>query len=192
MSALGGATIAWPLAARGQQAEHMRHIGIIMGLAESDPIAQARVAAFTDKLRELGWVAGRNTKINILWTAGEAARAQSAAKELVELNSDVIVAHSIGPARALVHETTTIPVVFTTVSDPNAAGLVESLSARAECYRLHKYGADHGIKMARTAQADRASHHAGRSHLQSRGSTDCNSIFALDYIGSSKILCGGN
>ena len=89
---LGGAT-AWPLAARAQQTEQMRRIGVLMGVAE-DAEGQARVKALQQGLRELGWIEGRNVRIDYRWTAGDAKRVQTYAAELVGLSPDVIVAHT--------------------------------------------------------------------------------------------------
>src|SRR5437016_5652608 len=80
---LGGAAASWPLAARAQQGERMRRIGILMSLAETDPEAQARVAAFRKALQTLGWAEGRNVRIDIRWAASDAALMQRFAKELI-------------------------------------------------------------------------------------------------------------
>jgi putative ABC transport system substrate-binding protein len=123
---LGGAAAAWPLAARAQQ-ERMRRIGVLMAYAESDPEAQAQMAAFRDGLQRLGWMEGRNILIDVRWTGGEAATMQRLAKELVGLQPDVLLAVTTPAVNATLHETRTIPIVFTEVTDPVAQGLVESL-----------------------------------------------------------------
>jgi ABC-type uncharacterized transport system substrate-binding protein len=86
---IGGAAAAWPLAARAQQSERIRRIGVLMSLAESDPEAQARVAAFRKGLQAAGWPEGRNVRIDIRWAASDAALMQRFAKELVALQPDL-------------------------------------------------------------------------------------------------------
>ena len=89
---LGGAAAAWPLAARAQQGERMRRIGVLMPLAADDPEGQARIAAFLQGLQQLGWTDGRNVRIDIRWGAGDADRIRKYAAELVALAPDVILA----------------------------------------------------------------------------------------------------
>jgi putative tryptophan/tyrosine transport system substrate-binding protein len=88
---LGGAA-AWPLAARAQQGDRMRRIGVLMGMAENDPEGQARIAAFLEGLQQLGWTDGRNVRIEYRWPAGDAERIRRYAAELVALAPDVILA----------------------------------------------------------------------------------------------------
>ena len=109
----------------------MRRIGVLIGSAESDPESVPRVAAFEHGLTELGWVLGRNVLIDYRWAAGEPAHMQVLAKELVELQPDVLVASSTPVVAALGRETGTIPIVFVGVSDPIGSGFVESLPALA-------------------------------------------------------------
>jgi putative ABC transport system substrate-binding protein len=125
---LGGGTLAWPLTARAQQPDRVRRIGVLMGLAKGDAGAQRRVMAFQRRLQELGWVEGRNVRIDYRWTAGEIDQARAAAKELVGLQADVIVGHTILPALALAEATSTTPIVFTAVAEPIFYGLVASLA----------------------------------------------------------------
>ena len=127
LSVLGGAA-AWPLTAWAQQPEQMRRIGVLMGIAESDPEGQARVAAFRQGLQELKWVEGGNIKIDLRWATGDAARTKAYAAELVSLAPDVIFAQNTPVIRELVRETRTIPIVFAVVSDPIGDGFVTSLS----------------------------------------------------------------
>jgi putative ABC transport system substrate-binding protein len=87
---LGGAAAAWPLAARAEQRERMRRIGVLMGGAGNDPVDQARLAAFLDGLQQLGWIDGRNVRIDTRWPAGDADRNRTYAAQLVELAPDVI------------------------------------------------------------------------------------------------------
>ena len=121
---LGGAAAAWPLAAQAQQAE--RRIGLLMGYAESDPEAQARVAAFRVGLQKLGWVEGRNIRIDTRWAALDAEAMQQFAKELVGLQPDVILAHTTPATLAVQQETRAIPIVFVQVVDPVGSGFVAS------------------------------------------------------------------
>ncbi len=126
---LGGAAAAWPLAARAQQTERMRRIGVFMNLAAEDVEGQARLTAFLQGLQELGWIVGRNVRIDYRWGAGDAERYRKYAEELVALAPDVILAaggsSAVGP---LQRATRTVPIVFAGVIDPVGAGFVESLA----------------------------------------------------------------
>ncbi len=124
---LGGTAVAWPLAARAQQPERMRLIGVLMGYAESDSEAQAQIAAFRDGLQKLGWIEGRNTRIDTRWaTPTNAAAMQQFAVELVALQPEVILASTTPTTTALLQQTRTIPIVFATVGDPIGSGFVAS------------------------------------------------------------------
>lgn len=123
---LGSATAAWPLGARAQQPERMRRIGILMSLAESDPEAQARVAAFRKELQTLGWAEGRNVRIDTRWAASDPALIREFAKELVALQPDLILSHNTPTTASLVQQTRTIPIVFVVVSDPIGSGFIAS------------------------------------------------------------------
>ena len=124
---LGGTAVAWPLAARAQQPERMRLIGVLMGYAESDSEAQAQIAAFRDGLQKLGWIEGRNTRIDTRWaTPTNAAAMQRFAVELVALQPEVILASTTPTTTALLQQTRTIPIVFATVGDPIGSGFVAS------------------------------------------------------------------
>ena len=125
IAGLGGTAAAWSLAARAQQPS-TRRIGVLMAFAESDPQAQARVAAFQKGLGELGWFEGRNIHIDTRW-APDAERTRLLARELVALKPDVIVAHTTPAARAVQQETRAIPLVFVGVADPVGAGFAASL-----------------------------------------------------------------
>jgi putative tryptophan/tyrosine transport system substrate-binding protein len=125
---LGGGALAWPLTARAQHPDRVRRVGVLMGLAEGDAGAQRRVLAFQRRLRELGWVEGRNVRIDYRWSAGNIDQVRSAAKELAGLPADVIVGHAILPALALAQATSTTPIVFTAVGEPIFYGLVASLA----------------------------------------------------------------
>jgi putative ABC transport system substrate-binding protein len=123
---LGSAT-AWPLAVRAQQLDGVRRIGILPGLPENDPEAQARLTAFQQELRTLGWIDGRNLRIDFRWGTGDAEVLKRLAKEAVERKPDLIVASSTPIVVALAQETRTIPIVFVQVIDPVGRGYVASL-----------------------------------------------------------------
>jgi putative tryptophan/tyrosine transport system substrate-binding protein len=117
----------WPLAARAQQGERVRRIAALIGGSETDPEQRQRAAAFRQALRELGWIEGRNITIDGRYTAGEGARVQALARELIELRYEVILAATTTVVAALREGTRTIPIVFVVVSDPVGGGFVESL-----------------------------------------------------------------
>src|ERR1700680_3798690 len=128
ISLLGGTATAWPLAARAQQGERMRRIGVLMHLAVDDPEGQARLAAFLQGLQEAGWAVGRNLRIDIRWAAGDVERNSKLAGELVAQAPDVIF---VSPSQLVVplrQVTRTVPIVFAALTDPVAIGLVESLA----------------------------------------------------------------
>ena len=126
--ALLGAAAAWPPAALAQHSEGMRHISVLSSLAESDAEGQAWDAAFRKRLVELGWVDGRNIRIDYRWGAGSVDRLRLFAKELVELSPDALVTISTPATAALQAETRTIPIVFAWVSDPVGSRFVSSLA----------------------------------------------------------------
>jgi putative tryptophan/tyrosine transport system substrate-binding protein len=125
---LGGAAATWPLAARAQQGERMRRIGVLMGYAESDPEAQAWVAAFREGLQKLGWAEGRNIRIDIRWAAADEEAMQRFAQELVALQPDLILSQITPTTAALLQQTRTIPIVFAIVADPIGSGFVASFA----------------------------------------------------------------
>jgi len=125
---LGGAAAAWPLAARAQQPERMRRIGVLLFQAADEPETQVRVKAFVRRLEELGWADGRNARIDYRWAAAEADRVRRYAAELVALAPDVILASGATTVSALQLATRTVPIVFVNVVDPVGAGFVNSLS----------------------------------------------------------------
>jgi putative tryptophan/tyrosine transport system substrate-binding protein len=128
ISLLGGAA-AWPLAARAQQGERVRRIGVFMPLAADDPIGQARIAALREGLEKLGWTEGRNIRIDTRWTStGDVESMQRFAKELVALQPDLIVTQSTPITATLLQETRTIPIVFALVADPIGSGFVASFA----------------------------------------------------------------
>src|SRR5262245_44028083 len=128
ISLLGGAAAAWPLAARAQQGERMRRIGVLTPFAADDPEAQARVAAFVHGLQQLGWTDGRNLRIDIRWGAGDAERIRRNAAELVALAPDVILTVASATTGPLLRTTRALPIVFVQVAEPVGAGFVDSLA----------------------------------------------------------------
>src|SRR5262252_871554 len=125
---LGGAAATWPLAARAQQPDRMRRIGALMYLSEDDPDAPAYVAAFARGLQDLGWIEGRNIRIDYRWGGGDLDRVRRYAAELVALAPDVILVGSGSALAALQNATRTVPIVFVSVTDPVGGGYVASLS----------------------------------------------------------------
>jgi ABC-type uncharacterized transport system substrate-binding protein len=124
---LSGAA-AWPLAARAQQPDRMRLIGVLMAYAESDSTAQSWLAVFRAALAKLGWTEGSDLRIELRWSGADADRMRTFAKELVDLRPNAIFGVTTPAIGALAHETRTIPIVFAGVSDPVGAGYVESLA----------------------------------------------------------------
>jgi putative ABC transport system substrate-binding protein len=140
---LGGAAVAWPLAARAQQAERMRRIGVQMNLFSDDQEGQARIAAFQQGLQELGWSVGRNVRMDYRWGGGDADRFRKNAAELVALAPDVILAVTSTVAAELQRETRAVPIVFVSVIDPVGNGLVASLArpgGNATGFTVFEYG----------------------------------------------------
>src|SRR5262245_23906447 len=127
IAALGGAA-AWPLAARAQQPDRMRRIGVLMNVAADDPEGQARIAAFHQGLQEWGWTLGRNARIDVRWGAADADSSRRYVTELVALAPEVILVSASAAIGALQQTTSTIPIVFTVVADPVGAGFVETLA----------------------------------------------------------------
>jgi putative ABC transport system substrate-binding protein len=126
---LGGAAAAWPLAARAQQGERVRRIGVFMMGDENDPEGKRRVSVFTQALADLGWTDGRNLRIVLRWAGGDIDRIPALARELVGLQPDIIVTNGTTPgAVAVQRETRTIPIVFANLGDPVASGLVVRLN----------------------------------------------------------------
>jgi putative ABC transport system substrate-binding protein len=123
------AAAAWPLAARAQQPERMRRIGVLMGYPENDLEGPAFFAAFRERLEKLGWVEDRNIRFDTRWVAPEDAETRRRfAKELVALQPDLILSSVTPTTAALLEQTHTIPIVFATVSDPIGSGFVASLA----------------------------------------------------------------
>jgi putative ABC transport system substrate-binding protein len=125
---LGGAAVAWPLAARAEQAERIRRVGVFTPGTADDPEHQARNAAFLQRLGELGWIVGRNLRIDYRWGAGDYERFRAIAAELIALAPDVILAQGSSTVTALQKTSSTVPIVFANVTDPVGGSLVVSLA----------------------------------------------------------------
>jgi putative tryptophan/tyrosine transport system substrate-binding protein len=125
---LGGAVAAWPLAARAQQGERMRRLGVLAAITADDPEAQARNASFLQGLGELGWTVGRNVRIDYRWNAHTADDMRRYAAELVALAPDVILATSGATVGALQQASRSVPIVFAGTVDPVGSGFVDSLA----------------------------------------------------------------
>jgi putative tryptophan/tyrosine transport system substrate-binding protein len=125
---LGGAAAAWPIAARAQQRERMRRIGVLTADAEDDPGVKARLAAFQQGLDRLGWSVDRNVRIDYRFAANNPDQYQPLAKELIRLQPDVLLAYTTPVAAAFERESRMFPIVFVGVSDPIGSGLVASLA----------------------------------------------------------------
>ena len=126
---LGGMAVAWPLAARAQQFERKRRIGVLMAHAESDAEFHDYLSAFRDGLQKLGWMEGRNIQIESRWGALDDAEArQRSGKELIALQPDVILTQNTPPTASMLEQTRTIPIVFVVVADPVGSGFVQSLA----------------------------------------------------------------
>ena len=125
---LGGAAVAWPLAARAQQPERMRRVGMLLTAAADDPESLARVGAFLQALVQLGWTVGRNLRIESRWGAGNAEVIRKHAVEFAALAPDVILAHGASTVGPLLQVTRTVPIVFPVAVDPVAAGFADSLA----------------------------------------------------------------
>ena len=129
LGVLGGAAASWPLAARAQQPGKMRRVGVMMSLPEDDPEGQSRLKAIRTELQTLGWIEFGNLRIDVRWAAGTAlARQQAFAKELIELQPDLVFVQSTTAVTALLRESRAIPVVFVQVTDPVGQGFVASLA----------------------------------------------------------------
>src|SRR5215467_11111905 len=123
-----GSAAAWPIAARAQQGERVRRIGVLIGQEENSPTIKSALAAFTQAFADLGWTDGRNVRMDVRWTGGDINRTRALAQELVGLQPDVILANNTPGTAALQLETRTIPIVFAGLGDPVASGLLTSLN----------------------------------------------------------------
>ena len=128
LGAAAAPTMTWPLPAQAQQPERMRRIGVLANTAANNPAGQARIAAFQQGLQQLGWIDGRNVRIEYRWPGSNADDARKFAAELVALAPDIILSTGTSTVAALQRATRTVPIVFTIVADPVGAGFVDSLS----------------------------------------------------------------
>ena len=127
IAGLGGAAAVWPLAARAQQGERVRRIGMLLPYDENDPMAKTWLSAFTQALADLGWTDGRNVRMDLRWVGFDTNRMRALAQELVGLQPDIILAGGTPATAAVRRETQTIPIVFAGVADPVAIGIVTRL-----------------------------------------------------------------
>jgi putative ABC transport system substrate-binding protein len=127
IAGLGGA-VAWPLAARAQQGNRVRRIGALVPGDENDPVQKTYVSAFTQALAGLGWTDSRNVRMDLRWAGGDINRIRALARELVSLQPDIIVTGGTPATVAFQRETPTIPIVFVSVADPVASGIVQRLN----------------------------------------------------------------
>src|SRR5262245_10253556 len=126
---LGGAALAWPMMARAQQSDRARLLGVLMGGFTADnQTAQDRLSAFRQDLQQLGWTEGSNLRMEVRWSGADAERRRRDAAELVALAPHVVLASGTTAVAALLQASRTVPIVFATVADPVAAGLVDSLA----------------------------------------------------------------
>src|SRR5262249_30154385 len=143
ISFVGGAVAVWPLVVRAQQRpEQMRRIGALINRPAGDPQGQAGMAAFRQKLQELGWSEARNVRIEIRWGKNDVDRTRRYAAELAELTPDVVLAAGTVAVTALQHISRSLPIVFVGVSDPVGAGIVDSLArlgGKGSGLRILKY-----------------------------------------------------
>src|SRR5262245_57210451 len=127
LGTIGSAAI-WPLAARAQDRERMRHIGVLVPAAADDPVWQARFGAFLQALAILGWTIGRNVHLDTRWATPNAAEIRKQAAEIAALAPDIILAGGSSTMEPLLQATRTVPIVFTLGNDPVGSGLVDSLA----------------------------------------------------------------
>ncbi len=124
----GGAAALVPFAARAQRSNRTRKIGVLMGFSENDPVAQHRLAAFTQGLKALGWTEDQNLKIDRRWAAADVNQMPGLARELIALEPEVILSSTTTATAALHRETQTIPIVFVVVTDPIGSGFIENFA----------------------------------------------------------------
>jgi putative ABC transport system substrate-binding protein len=122
-----GIAAAWPVVGRAQQGDRLRRIGVLMPFDETDPVAKPRLSAFAQALADLGWVDGRNVRMDLRWAGDDINRIRALAQELVGLQPDIILTDGLPAISAVLRETRTIPIVFANVGDPVASSLVTRL-----------------------------------------------------------------
>jgi putative ABC transport system substrate-binding protein len=147
IAGLGAA--AMPLAARAQQGDRLRRIGVLMGPAENDPVAKTYLSAFTQALADLGWTGGRNVRMDLRWTGDDINRIRALAQELIGLQPDIILTGGDPATAAVQRETRTIPIVFAGVTDPVALRIVVRLDRPEwEHHRLRRLRSHAGRQVA--------------------------------------------
>jgi putative tryptophan/tyrosine transport system substrate-binding protein len=152
---LGGAAAASPLAARAQQPDRVRHIGVLMGLAETDQFTQGYVRELRDRLQQLGWTDSRKIQFTYRYAAGDPGVARAFAKELVEMQPDLIVGHTTPVVAALSQTTRTVPVVFVSIPDPVLNGFVASMARPGGKHDgIYKLRVHNGSKVARNSEGN--------------------------------------
>jgi putative ABC transport system substrate-binding protein len=162
-----GSAAAWPLAARAQQGDRVRRIGVLMGGDENDPVWKPAVYAFTRTLADLGWIDGHNVRMDLRWAAPDVNRIQALAQELVDLQPDIILTNGTAATVAVQRETVTIPVIFVNVSDPVAQRIVARLDRPSGNITGFAFlEASLGGKWLELL-GDRACREPGRNHVQS-------------------------
>jgi putative tryptophan/tyrosine transport system substrate-binding protein len=127
IAGLGSAAVAWPLAARAQQGDRVRRIGVLMPYDETDPLAKPRLSALTQALADSGWIDGRNVRVDVRWAGGDTNRIRALAQELVGRQPDIILTNGTLATVAVQREARTIPIVFAGLADPVASGIVARL-----------------------------------------------------------------
>src|SRR5262249_18981166 len=140
---LAGAAATWPVMARAQSGERMRRIGVLLNVTADDPESPARLTAFAQGLQELGWIDGRNARIDFRWGGADVDRICRYAAELVAVTPDVILCSGSPTVAALEQATSTVPIVFVQVPDPVSSGHVESLArpgGNATGFATFEYG----------------------------------------------------
>jgi len=172
---LGGAAAAWPLAARAQQLDRPRRVGVVMGYPESDPAAQAQVVAFRRELHRLGWEEGRNVQIEVRFPAADVDRVRAILAELTNLRPDVLVSNTNLVTEVLRKEVHTTPIIFIYVGDPVGSGFVRT-DARPDSnltgFANWELPRDER-QMAGAAQRERARSRTCRVHDASRECSAC-------------------
>jgi putative ABC transport system substrate-binding protein len=161
LGALSGAAAWWPLAARAQQPERMRRIGVILPATADQPEYQAYVEAFLQTLQQSGWINGRNVQIDTRWATTNAATIRRQAAELAAIAPDVILAYGTSTVGPLLQETRTVPIVFPIAGDPVGAGFVDSLArpgGNVTGFMTYEFS------MAGAAQADHPQRDASGGH----------------------------
>jgi ABC-type uncharacterized transport system substrate-binding protein len=139
---LGGAAAAWPLAVRAQQDGRIRHVGVLMSGVATDTESQSQLAAFLQGLRQLGWIEDQNLRVEVRWNAGDAGLARTYAAQLIGLRPDVILASTTINLTVIRQATSTVPVVFVSVTDPVAQGFVASVrqpGGNITCFSLYEF-----------------------------------------------------